>query len=153
VTFPISSAGSHRSWKVNAHSSEFGLSTRPPPVITGPQGHGFYTSGPWKIDTSALQNSMAMQLSQPNLIMSDYFNSNSVHPSAPPPDDSQVHGQFQGHAMINNVMLSGTYWGQNYGSECNADSNSVGPVGSSNSPIHVDDMCHDTDADMMMMFM
>lgn len=38
--------------------------------ITGPQGHGFYTSGPWKIDTA---HETALQFSKPQLIMVDYF--------------------------------------------------------------------------------
>jgi hypothetical protein len=55
-------------------------------IITGPQGHGFYTSGPWKIDTMGAE--ALGQFSNPEFLMSEYFAS-MMSPQSSVPETSE----------------------------------------------------------------
>jgi len=155
-------------------------------VIKGPQGHGFYTSGPWKIDTAMQDSSLAMmQLSQPNILIAEYFsatNGGGINPSSSSSLSNATHNeeshnnnpssQYTSHLM-NNMMLANSsspaYWNDHedgttttthyshhgeHEHNFNSDSYTLTTMASNDSLVDMDDVhYHETDADMMMMFM
>lgn len=72
-----------------------------PSVITGPQGHGFYTSGHWKIDPLGAES--FGQFSNPEFLMTEYFASIM---SPPVPPEMEENGSTSQHCHdIGNLMV------------------------------------------------